>query len=168
MESYELLTLRHAKSAWDSGAPSDFQRPLNKRGRKAAANIGAWMVSKISHPDFIISSPALRAWQTAVIVSCEMNIPEQDIIFQKELYLASDKKLLNVLSEFNDDVKKILLIGHNPGLEELLGYLVADNIPTFPDGKILPTATLAHIELSKSWKHIEKGCGTLLQVHRPK
>ncbi len=167
MKSYDLFILRHAKSAWDTNAPSDFQRPLNKRGKKAASYMGEYLASKISHPVKIVSSPALRAWQTAVTVSQALNTPEQEIFFPGQLYMASCKDIVNVLAEFHEDVKKIILIGHNPGLEELLYYLAKDTLPKSTDGKILPTATLAHIKFEKDWQHLDKDKGKLVQIQRP-
>jgi len=168
METYELFVLRHGKSDWENDAPSDFQRPLNKRGIKAANHMAKWMAENIEMPLQIASSPALRAWQTAVAVSQAVEIPEHEILFLGELYLASCEELLTVLSVFSEDEKRVLLIGHNPGLELLVSYLADKPIPESDDGKIMPTATLAHLTFSHNWQQLSKGTGTLQWIRRPK
>jgi len=166
-QSCELFILRHAKSDWNTDVPSDFQRPLNKRGIKAIKQTAEWLDNYYDQPIKIISSPALRAWQTAVAVSEHLGIPEQDISFNGKLYLASHNRILGVLSEINKDIKAVMLIGHNPGLEELFDYLVIEGAPEFEDGKILPTATIAHIKLHTNWKDLQKDSGELVKVRRP-
>lgn len=166
MNSKELLLLRHAKSAWDSDAPSDFQRPLNKRGIKMAKNLGEWMNEHVATPLQIISSPALRAWQTATTVAHRMGIAEQQIKFHSELYMASPIQLREVIAQITEDTQRLLVVGHNPGLEELLEYLVDDTLPEIVEGKVLPTATLAVISIEHPWSGLEKACGEIHGTYR--
>ena len=84
--SLELLILRHAKSAWDTDAASDFDRPLSKRGRKAAPRVGRYLMQQGLIPDFVISSPATRAEQTVIAVCGQMNIGPDDIIWDERVY----------------------------------------------------------------------------------
>jgi len=168
MKPYELYLLRHAKSDWETDAVTDFQRPLNKRGKKAARQIGEYLANKISGSILIVSSPALRAWQTAVTVSQALNVPEEEITFIGEIYMATAEELVNVLAKIPKNEKKVLLIGHNPGLEELLDFIVQDEIPETNDGKILTTAALAHVQLTQDWQHLDNGKGKLQELHRPR
>ena len=165
MSTYELYILRHAKSDWDTDAPTDFQRPLNKRGITAVEHFEDWLPAEIHQPVLIISSPALRAWQTAVAASQSLRISENEILFSGKLYLASEKDILHFLSQVDEEIKSVLLVGHNPGLEDLIGYLVSEKLPNMTNGKILPTATLAHIKLTKNWQHLCKGAGKLQKIY---
>ncbi|MDX1811527.1 MAG: histidine phosphatase family protein, partial [Gammaproteobacteria bacterium] len=110
-KTFNLLILRHAKSDWGSEAPSDFQRPLNKRGRKAAQEMGEWLTDTYDEPLTVLSSSALRAWQTSVIVSQALEIPEQNILFNGNLYLASVENLVSELQKLNSHVKNVILVG---------------------------------------------------------
>jgi phosphohistidine phosphatase len=149
-----LLVLRHAKSSWENAELSDFERPLNKRGLEAAQLIGQEMFRLSLNIDAVLSSPAKRAKQTAILVkeSCEI---KREIQFEDGIYEASVMKLLHIVSEIDDKFDAILLVGHNPGLEELIRVLT-EKI------QVMPTATLAKIDLEiESWAKITAKCGVL-------
>lgn len=162
-----LYLLRHAKSAWDTAAADDFSRPLNKRGERDAIKIGQWLQQQAPSPDIIVSSPALRAWQTATSVCHSLQIDTQTINFDRRLYLAGRTALCRVIAETSDEMSSLLLVGHNPGLDELLGYLVAEELPEYPDGKLMTTASLCIIGLP-AWRPLKKNTGQLVQIIRPK
>lgn len=164
----ELLILRHAKSDWDSNADKDFDRPLAKRGKNDAPRIGAWMYREGLIPDHVVSSPAERARQTAAKVCKTLEIKKNDIVWDSAVYEASLEDLLGVLSRCPDGVSTILLVGHNPGLEELVRFLTADDIDEPPDGKLLPTASLARLEMLADWRSLEAGCAHLVSLTRPR
>jgi phosphohistidine phosphatase len=149
-----LLVLRHAKSSWENTALSDFDRPLNARGLETIQLIGQEMYSLNLNIDFVLSSPAKRAKQTAILakesggISCEIN-------YDEKIYEASAMRLLHIVSEIDDKFESVLLVGHNPGLEELIRVLT---------GKIqvMPTATLAKNGLNiEKWTEITSNCGKL-------
>ena len=161
----ELLLLRHAKSDWDSSS-DDFERPLNTRGQRDAPRIGQWLREHKLMPGCVVSSPARRAAQTAQAVCEALGYPPDRIVWDKRLYLASRETLLGVLAE---QIKKhhcLMLIGHNPGLEQLLEYLAEDAPTRQPNGKLLTTATLAHLRLAAP-SPIAQG-GRLLNLVRPR
>lgn len=149
----ELLLLRHGKSDWNSDT-TDFYRPLNKRGKRNAQQMGEWIGKQKLLPDLIITSTAKRAQTTAEIVCEAMGIAVKSIQFEKCIYEASLPDLFQVLSHIPESVQRLLLVGHNPGFESLLSHLAPD-IPMQDDGKLLPTATLAYLQLDLKWSLLQ-------------
>jgi len=141
----ELLLLRHGKSDWNTDS-SDFNRPLNKRGRLNAQQMGLWLKKQNIAPDLIISSPATRALSTAEIICKALGISAQTIQTDKLIYQASLADLNRVMLTVPDSVQRLLLVGHNPGLESLVS-LLAPNAPYSANGKLMPTAALAYFQL---------------------
>jgi len=164
--SRELLILRHAKSDWDSGARSDFDRPLAKRGRRDTPRVGRWLNEQGLVPDYVVSSPAERAKQTVIGVCAQMDIPAEDIHWDSRIYHASSGALLDVLNESPPDARRVMIAGHNPGLEILLQNLCADEIPMPPDYKLMPTAAVAHLEITSSWRDLEGRLARFLSLTR--
>lgn len=156
-----LYILRHAKSSWDDHTLSDFERPLNQRGLNTAPFMGELMKKQGFFPDVIVSSPAVRAKQTAELVR-ETAQFEPQIRFDEQIYEASVGTLVSVLSEIEDSNDFVLLVGHNPGTESLIYYITGEIAP-------MPTASLGVVELYiETWSEMAGGCGTLKQIIRPK
>lgn len=164
--SRELFILRHAKSDWASGATQDSERPLNKRGRKDAPRIGSWMREHYLYPGCILCSSAVRARETLEAVASELELQPERIRFLKELYLANLDTLLKVLREVPVEQNSVMLIGHNPGLDQLVSYLSRTPVPLTESGKQMTTACLAHFKLPDDW-HDLAGRGDLVQIIRP-
>ena len=165
--SRTLILLRHGKSDWSTGE-DDFDRPLKKRGKNASKLVGKWLTTNQRTPDFVITSPAKRALQTAEISCDAMDINKDNIYKRKHIYLATPEELLYVLEDCPREAKRVMLVGHNPGLEELLYYLVNGRITVPEDGKILPTATLAILDMPDSWDNLENGSADLEFLIRPR
>lgn len=164
----ELLILRHAKSDWDSGAANDFERPLAKRGRKDAPRVGEWLYREGLIPQLIVSSPAQRARETALKVCKCLDVSKKDIVWDADIYDADLPALLEVLGRVPAASRVVLLVGHNPGLEALLRHLAGNDIDEPDDGKLLPTATVARLEMPEDWARLEDGCAALIGIVRPK
>jgi phosphohistidine phosphatase len=164
----QLILLRHAKSSWDSGAKRDFDRPLNKRGLRNAPRMGRWLKEKRPVPDRIISSPARRAESTVNAVIRELGLAKDVVVYEDDLYLGDCHALLQALERFPDTSQCGLMVGHNPGLEDLLLYLCGDAAPRSRDGKILVTAGIARIAMPVDWRNLKQGCCDLLELVRPK
>jgi phosphohistidine phosphatase len=165
-----LTLLRHAKSSWHSGAESDFDRPLSKRGHKAARTIGRELKAQGLTFDSVIASPAARVVETVSGVS-EGYGRAIEPAFDERIYMASVATLLSVVRETDDAVGRLLVIGHNPGLEALAMLLTRD------DGNGLrremaakyPTATVAEIALPiDHWRDAAAGRGELARFIRPR
>lgn len=157
-----LTLIRHAKSDWTDVTLSDFDRPLNGRGKKAAPKMGKRMAKRGDIPDLLLSSPAKRAAKTARLIAQELEISKDEIVYQSEIFAAKMKTLITLICELPEH-KHIALIGHNPGLSELAEWLCPD-APGW-----LPTCAILTIDLdSGSWKKIKKGCGHILHYDFPK
>jgi len=154
------MVLRHAKSAWDTDAASDFDRPLAKRGRKAAPRVGQWIRERGLQPDLVVASPALRARQTVHRVLPEL-ATEPAVVWEREVYGASLRTLLGILAACPPEPARVMLVGHNPGLEELIEHLTG-NVESFP------TAALACISLADDWSKLEPRRGSLDALVRPR
>jgi phosphohistidine phosphatase len=156
-----LLVLRHGKSSWKYDDLSDHDRPLKKRGKVDAVKMGELIQKKDLLPDLILSSTAARANKTARIVanSCEY---DTKILKLHSLYMASPFDILAIIGKVEDNVQNLLIIGHNPGLEDLVTELTE----TF---HAMPTCALAHIELPiNAWDDIEDASGDLRNLWIPK
>lgn len=158
----ELMLLRHAKSDWKDDDIADIDRPLASKGKKNACKLGAWLGSNDLMPDLVLVSPALRAQQTFKRLCNECSV---SVITVEELYLAELDQLLKVLAEA-PYAERIMLVGHNPGLESLLHYLTSREQE--PQTQLFPTCSLAHIILPSDWSSIESGSGHLKQFITPK
>ena len=152
--SRELFILRHSKSDWDSHS-SDHERPLNKRGRDNARQIAHWMKAKYLYPGLIICSSALRTRQTLEPIIESLDISDDKIEYSDRLYLAELKTLLAVLREIDNSESSVMIIAHNPGLEELVTYLAQEPIPLSERGKLMPTSCLVHLKLPDDWHNLE-------------
>jgi phosphohistidine phosphatase len=164
--SRELLLLRHGKSEWPDGI-DDFYRPIADRGKRGAQRMAVWLQRNDLMPDLIISSPAERALVTAEKTCKAMGMGAGAIIQDKRLYLGELDELLAVLADCPKKPRRTLMVGHNPGLEELLLYLAgsSNNLPA--DGKLLPTATLARLAMPGKWKRLPSNCARLESITRP-
>ena len=168
----KLLGLfRHAKSDWHDARARDFDRPLNGRGRKGAAVMSQHIVEHGQAWQRIVASPAVRVAQTIEIAAAaaRRTIPLE---WDRRIYLASSATLADVLREQPDDIDRVLMVGHNPGLEDLIFDLVPDD-GTSPLRALVeekfPTATYAVLELGiDHWADIDNGCAKLLHLVRPR
>ncbi|MGD2138082.1 MAG: histidine phosphatase family protein [Gammaproteobacteria bacterium] len=162
----ELLILRHGKSDWSVDV-DDFHRPLKNRGKRGARRMGAWLLQQQLLPDHIVSSPAERALATAGKVCKATGMKPGDIHQDRRVYAAGLDQLLEVLASCPEKAHRVLLVGHNPGLEELLEYLTDGEAPVPDDGKMLPTAALARLYMPGDWHGLAAGCARLESVIRP-
>jgi phosphohistidine phosphatase len=159
----ELLVMRHAKSDWESGASTDFERPLNKRGLKAAAFMGSVLKERQLIPDLIIHSPAKRAKKTFQLLSKEMDYTG-DVLEVKGFYFGGVSEVYEQVRAIGDDYKRVLIIGHNPTWEQLVEELTAGR-----NHVTMPTAAIARVLLSlESWADVMKSGHQLDWLITPK
>lgn len=148
----ELLLLRHGKSDWSKNT-NDFDRPLKKRGKRNAKQMGQWVSHQQLQPDLIISSPANRALSTAKIIAKNLKSATSLIQTDSRIYGAEIDDLLQILAETPNTFNRVMLVGHNPELEELVEFFIPEiQIPD--DGKLVPTATLVHLQLEQQWDSV--------------
>jgi phosphohistidine phosphatase len=151
MSVKKLLVLRHAKSSWGDAGLDDHDRPLNARGEKEAPRIGKHLAKIELVPSAIVSSTARRAKETAVAVAEECGFSKKTITYEPRLYHGNPRQLLEVIREFPEEWAQPMIVGHNPGLEELVSKLVEDDVE-------MKTAALAVIDLPiDRWRDIERG-----------
>ena len=162
----ELMLLRHGKSDWSVFA-GDYDRPLTKRGKRGSKIVGCWLQKHDGVPDHIVTSPAKRARTTARRVAKHMGFSVDSIVKDQRMYGAGVSDMLAVLRDCPAEANRVLLVGHNPGLEDMVDYLSCEKIATPVDGKIMPTATLAWFVLTSSWSELTDGCATLKSLTRP-
>ena len=143
-----LLILRHTKTSWKHPELTDHDRPLNKRGKRDAPRMGEILRSEHLIPEAIISSTAARAHATAKAVAKASGYKGK-IALNLSLYSAGPEAYLKVLHELSDHYKRVLVVGHNPGLEELLEMFTDET-------QLMPTCTLAHVKFSiDSWIELD-------------
>ena len=160
----QLLIMRHAKSSWKDIGQTDFERVLNKRGRRVAPQMGQYLVDQGAVPDKIISSSASRAALTTELVAEAAGVADADVQYVKYLYHAPADEYLEALERFDgENVLRLMMVGHNPGLEELIYRLAKAH-------EQMPTAAIARFDLGdKDWISIRKPFkAKLLSVWRPK
>lgn len=162
-----LGLLRHAKSDWDDMAKRDFDRGLNDRGRRGAALMGDHIRQHGVNWGKLLASPAERVKQTLAAA-----LPELEPEFDERLYLASAETIGDVLREGGGDADSVLLVAHNPGLQEVLFDLVPPDRENalFDDAAAkYPTAAFAVFELGiDDWSELADKCGTLAHFARPR
>lgn len=156
-----LLILRHAKSSWKNEKLKDFDRPLKHRGEEAANLIGKVITMAELVPQVILCSPAKRAKQTAELVAEEAKF-KGELKFVESFYMGEPENYIKELKELPDEIERVMVVGHNPGLEALLQLL---------DGKVdsLPTGSLAYLVLDvKHWADLTKATvGDLISFWEP-
>jgi phosphohistidine phosphatase len=157
-----LLILRHAKSSWDDASQTDHERPLNRRGARDAPRIGALLEEEALMPNCILGSTAVRVRETVELVVHHSRYRGK-IEFRPELYLARPETYLAVLRELPDDCSTAMVVGHNPGLEDLLAGMIGEE-------EHLPTSALAKVEIDiDHWRQLDdRTPGKLIHLWRPK
>ncbi|MGK0298219.1 MAG: phosphohistidine phosphatase [Gammaproteobacteria bacterium] len=167
-QNHQLIIMRHAKSDWVKGNKHDFDRSLSERGNRDAKKVALWIVEQNLMPDIIVVSPARRAKETADIVCNILGFDYKNIHWTDAIYEARLGDLLKILEDKAKQHKTILVIGHNPGMDNLLCYL-SENEPEFtPSGKLLTTSAIAVLEYKNRWVETEPQSATLISLIRPK
>ena len=165
-----LYLLRHAKSSWDDPTLSDHDRPLAPRGRNAAPRMAVWLRTQARRPDLVICSTAARARETWELVARELQpVPEVDV--RRSVYDAGPEQLIAVARGAPANVGTLMLVGHNPAMEEAAALLARDG-----DARALatmqskyPTAAVAELTFEvDSWQEIGRDTGHLARFVRPK
>jgi phosphohistidine phosphatase len=156
-----LYLMRHAKSSWKDSELSDFERPLNGRGREDAPLVGRYIGKKKIRPELLLCSTAERARQTAALVSESAGLATETR-YDERIYEADAARLLEVVSQIEETAGVALLVGHNPGLEGLLESLTGET-------HRMPTAALACVALDvERWSKVRERAGRLEWLLRPK
>ena len=158
----KLILIRHAKSDWSNPLLEDFLRPLNKRGERNAPFMAKILEKKDIKPDLIISSPSIRTKQTLEYFIKQLNYKDE-VRFEESIYEAPFENLLKVIKNISNNYKIILLVGHNPGLCDLINFLLDKHFEN------IPTCGIVEIDFNaKSWQDISKENSNLVSFEYPK
>ncbi len=158
-----LILIRHAKSSWDEPEQADYDRPLAKRGKNDAPQMGKRLKILGTKTDLIISSPAKRAIDTIRIVAEEIGYPKKRIKENREFYEAGMNDLLDVLHRVDNVHNDVMLCGHNPGLTDLSNFLADCRIDN------IPTCGIVCMDFAvDSWSDLTRGSGRLVFFDYPK
>jgi phosphohistidine phosphatase len=150
----ELILVRHAKSSWRDTSLDDHSRPLNKRGKRDAPEMGARLARRGCDPDLLISSTAVRAIETARTIARKLGYPRERILEEERLYHASVNGLIGVISNVDDSVETLMLFGHNPGFTQLANMLGPRDLFN------MPTCAVLHLRFdTTSWNAIGQVAG---------
>ncbi len=159
-----IILMRHAKSSWKNPGLTDFDRPLNKRGKRNAPFMGGKLKERNIIPDLVLSSPAKRAKKTAIAVAKALDYPKKKILYFDKIYHASAQYLFELLKSLDDEHKTIMLFGHNPSFNGFADMLLIRN----PIHNI-PTSGVCCIRFDvDQWQKVEEGKGEIVFFDFPK
>jgi len=158
-----LYLVRHAKSSWSDASLHDRDRPLNKRGRKSAPDMGRRLAEQGHRPDLIISSPARRAFSTAKIIAKALGFERSEIVTDEDLYFSGTGGMVSMLEKLDDRYQNVMIVGHNPAMTSLLNVLGKARVDN------MPTCAVAVISFEMaSWSELNATSGILLAYDFPK
>jgi phosphohistidine phosphatase len=158
-DSRRLVIVRHAKSAWPDDVP-DAQRPLNPRGCRDAPAVGRWLRDRVGQLDAVVCSPATRTRQTWALIAAELDGPPTPD-FDDRVYAATVETLLAVVREIADDAESVLLVGHNPGVADLVFTLTGEHLE-------MKTSAVSVVGLTGSWMDVGPRRATLTDHATPR
>jgi phosphohistidine phosphatase len=168
VETRHLFLLRHAKSSWDDPSIEDHDRPLAQRGRRAAARIADYATKRAIRPDLILCSSAMRARQTLERIAPSLG-RDAEIHIERSLYGATEDRLMERLQTLPDEVDSVMMIGHNPGVQDLALLVARDGPLRSLLAEKFPTAGLATLAFGRlAWKDLDMGSGDLVDFVVPK
>lgn len=164
-----LSLLRHAKSSWGDAGSADRDRPLGERGRRAAPRMGAFIAANGFEPDLIVASPSARTRETLDLVLPELTTSPR-VVWDEALYLAEAVTMLQVARRRGSRHGHVMLLGHNPGMHELIVQLASHGERRYlaAIAEKFPTAALAVIDFDiDDWKDLRTGGGKLVELMTP-
>lgn len=157
-----LVLIRHAKSSWSNIELDDFDRPLNKRGKRDAPFMGEQLHSRNLVPDVFVSSSAKRAKKTAKIVANAIKFSKKDILFDERIYYADEYELFSILKSSDEKISTLFIVGHNYTLTDFANSLSNYNYVN------IPTSGMVGMQFKGKWEDIKYGDGKKLFFDFPK
>lgn len=159
-----LILVRHAKSSWKDLSLDDFDRPLNKRGKRDAPFMGQKLKERQIMPDLIVSSPAKRAKKTVKTIAKAIGYPKKKIVFDRHIYHADASTLFTMTKTLDNQNSTVMCIGHNPGFNDFASMMLNINPPDN-----IPTLGIYSIRFKvDQWKKVQPGQGESLFFDYPK
>ncbi|MCG6937431.1 MAG: histidine phosphatase family protein [Gammaproteobacteria bacterium] len=164
---FELMLMRHAKSDW-SVYTADIDRPLSGRGRRDAILMGDYLNQHKLTPDRMVVSAAQRTRETADLLLKNLSLDKNNIIIDRELYLADRETLCEAIELYARNNKRLLILAHNPGMDDVVSYLSATRPPLSSNGKLMTTAAVACFYMDSPQDVKKPDMGKLQHLFRPK
>jgi phosphohistidine phosphatase len=164
---FDLMLMRHAKSDWSSYT-ADIDRPLNDRGRQDALRMGIYLSRKKLVPDRVVVSAAQRTRETVDLLVKNLPLDKTNIIIDRELYLADKEMLCDVIELYARDNQRLLILAHNPGMDDVVNYLADTLPPLSSSGKLMTTGAIACFKMDSVQAVKKPGLGKLQKLIRPK
>lgn len=130
--------------------------------------MGQWLHQQNITPSLIVSSPAQRTRQTVLAVTAKLGVNSDEIVFNRDLYLADRSTLVKVLHTIPESTDSVLLVAHNPGMDDLVEWLAPEPPPLSDSGKLMTTSAIAIFEVSGPWAKLQRGGVALQHLLRPK
>jgi len=158
-EERTLVVVRHAKSDWHTGVP-DVERPLAPRGLRDAPEVGAWLAANLAGVDLVVCSTATRARQTWSLAGNGLD-PAPQVRYEPRVYDATHGELMSIVEELPQDVATTVLVGHNPGLAELVEVVSGERAE-------LKTSTVAVLRWAGSWARVWARRASLVTLATPR
>jgi len=163
-----VFFFRHGKSDWNSGVASDHERPINKRGQRAARTMGRFLAMAHQVPDHVICSSAVRTRET-ISLALQAGDWDCEIIIRDELYLAESGAVLDLIQRQDNEYESLMVVGHEPTSSEMVRRLCSQGLPSGSPAIAFPTATIAAIDLTvNAWGDCDWGRGQLRWIVPPK
>jgi phosphohistidine phosphatase len=159
MDAHRLVVVRHAKSAWPGDVP-DVERPLNPRGRRDAPAVGRWIRDRVGPLDAVVCSPATRTRQTWRLAAAELPDAPAPVVDDR-VYAATAEELLDVVREHPGAERSLLLVGHNPGVSDLVQTLTGEYVE-------MKTSAVAVLGVGCEWAELDLGRATLVEHATPR
>ena len=158
-----VILVRHAKSSWDDASLTDFERPLNDRGKKDAPEMAERLLKRKIPIDAFVSSPAKRAKKTATIFAKAFDVEKEDVLLADPLYHAHEKDFYDVISQLPESLNNIAVFSHNPGITDFVNSLT-------PEARIdnVPTCGMFAVTFQGSWKEFKDAEKQFLFFDYPK
>lgn len=157
-----LVLIRHAKSSWAHPELSDFERPLNKRGKRDAPFMGRQLKKRGLMPDLFLASPAKRAKLTAKAIATELGLDQQSVVFDENIYHAGQNEMVHIIQQTDASHDVLFLVGHNFTITDVASLLAAQNFEN------VPTTGMVGIAFTSTWDNVGKEKGKLLFFDYPK
>ncbi len=158
-----LFIVRHAKSSWDDASLDDFDRPLNKRGKRDAPAMGKRLAQRVGRPDLMLSSPALRAKKTAEAIADAVGYPFESVQWNDGVYEAGSDDLIRILRKIDKSIETAMVFGHNPTLTSVANQLSGSSIAN------IPTCGVVELGLTVTdWGDLGSGTAQLVEFDYPK
>lgn len=158
-----LILMRHAKSSWDNPTLDDKDRPLNKRGKRDAPEMGKRLAGDGFTPEVVISSPARRALKTAQSAALELGFEKSDVVIEDNLYSWDSNSALEAIWGLDDKLASVMIVIHNPAITDLVNELTGSDIEN------IPTSGVAVIGFdAEKWSKVQAGTGELVEFDYPK